>query len=913
MKLTILINYQKDIAKLVKTLKSITGADPNWKNEIRIMLLVSSDLTTVEQNRLEEFTINNSNISEVIVPEGNIWRGFEWGISNAQTPYVMMIKAGDIYLKNSLKTVLDYFNDIQDATDVLAMNGKFGTSENSIEPSFNPKESALYHIDKRENICEMPMTYNAAIFKTGSVQNELFDERHGIDTWEEYVYRIIDKKKTLGYVAEDFMIDGFSKVNPRKTSYNTDKDWYLGVLRVHCTLLIESYQKKYGNVPLFIQYRLLYNLKIRFLANKSRENKNILNDEELSVFFDICKMILNYIDDSLLIAAPNYSDRIQLTYALQYYFLSIKYGEKLNLEYFLEHTESEPEAGLYAKVNGRKLPNRINANIRLDVTNYENGYLIFDFSAPNYLWNGNIEFQALFNDKEIEIEKTIRYTKVNFFGQEPYQRYTFRVKIQNSKLQKKNRFRFCIKQSNEVIYLPITSGRYPSRITSKLPYSYWCFGKYMLFLTEMKKDGVKNEITIEKSNFLKHLKREILFLCDMPKPEFRAKKACLHRILYWVTYPVLHRKNIWLTYDKLYKGGDCGEYFYKYMVSRKDSGVVPQYVINLDAADRIRLEEEGYTPLIHGSLKHRMYYLHSKMIFATHAGIYDFNGISKKELPFFQDLLNADATCIQHGLTVQYLAFNANRAYNNNKRYYCASKYEIQNLLAPDYGYDDESVIRLTGIPRYDGLVNNDKRQILITPTWRSYIALPQLDKSSMRPYSPDFKNTDYFRIYNNLISDKRLVETARKTGYKLIYLIHPAVSQQIRDYTIHEGVEIISALDINYEKILNESSLMVTDYSGVQFDFAYMRKPIVYYHPKELPPHYQEGGFFYDKQGFGEICEKNEEIVDCLCDYMERDCALKPFYKNRQDDFFEYDDSKNCQRIFEDALAFQKAKGTYR
>ena len=76
------------------------------------------------------------------------------------------------------------------------------------------------------------------------------------------------------------------------------------------------------------------------------------------------------------------------------------------------------------------------------MTNYENGYLIFDFSAPNYLWNGNIEFQALFNDKEIEIEKTIRYTKVNFFGQEPYQRYTFRVKIQNSKLQKKIDFVF---------------------------------------------------------------------------------------------------------------------------------------------------------------------------------------------------------------------------------------------------------------------------------------------------------------------------------------------------------------------------------------------------------------------------------------------------------------------------------------
>ena len=34
----------------------------------------------------------------------------------------------------------------------------------------------------------------------------------------------------------------------------------------------------------------------------------------------------------------------------------------------------------------------------------------------------------------------------------------------------------------------------------------------------------------------------------------------------------------------------------------------------------------------------------------------------------------------------------------------------------------------------------------------------------------------------------------------------------------------------ISYEDLLTESSLMVTDYSGVQFDFAYMKKPIIYY-----------------------------------------------------------------------------------
>lgn len=256
---------------------------------------------------------------------------------------------------------------------------------------------------------------------------------------------------------------------------------------------------------------------------------------------------------------------------------------------------------------------------------------------------------------------------------------------------------------------------------------------------------------------------------------------------------------------------------------------------------------------------------------------------------------------------MQDLAFNANQAFNNNKLYYCASKYEVKNLLQPQYGYLDPSAVRLKGLARFDGLVSRDQKQILITPTWRNYIALCPNAKNESRPYSKLFKDTDYYKIYNSLITDHKLLDTAKKTGYKLIYLVHPNIGEQAVDFEKKEGVEIVSALGVNYEKILCESSLMLTDYSGVQFDFAYMRKPVVYYHPPKLPPHYVEGGFFYDTQGFGEICTEHQELVDTLCAYMESGCALKPFYRDRQDDFFAFSDHENCKRIFEDAYAWQK------
>lgn len=103
---------------------------------------------------------------------------------------------------------------------------------------------------------------------------------------------------------------------------------------------------------------------------------------------------------------------------------------------------------------------------------------------------------------------------------------------------------------------------------------------------------------------------------------------------------------------------------------------------------------------------------------------------------------------------------------------------------------------------------------------------------------------------------------------------------------------------DLSYEQILTESSLMVTDYSGVQFDFAFMKKPLVYFHPSELPAHYDDGGFFYDTMGFGEICTESDQLVDTLCEYMENGCKMKPEYVKRVEDFYEFNDShENCER----------------
>ena len=99
---------------------------------------------------------------------------------------------------------------------------------------------------------------------------------------------------------------------------------------------------------------------------------------------------------------------------------------------------------------------------------------------------------------------------------------------------------------------------------------------------------------------------------------------------------------------------------------------------------------------------------------------------------------------------------------------------------------------------------------------------------------------------------------------------------------------------------MLTEASLMVTDHSGIQYDFAYMKKPIVYYHPETLPPQYMAKTMNYEEMGFGPVCKSEDELVNSIISAMQDGCKMNVEYDKRVSDFFTYSDHNNCERIFE-------------
>lgn len=667
---------------------------------------------------------------------------------------------------------------------------------------------------------------------------------------------------------------------------NYDILWYKNIFNA-----IKSLNKfsvaTYTNVLEFIQYSYMYLIKNILNENANTKNKHIIIDNLKEEFYASLKKVLEKTNDEIIV--KNRGNKL-----INYYLLNLKYGK------------TEPEykffnAAICIENNNKIIFNAEDEIIKILTMDYKDGNILITARYPFPFDDSKLNIVIKYNNKTIKVHKNPLYSEYRLFGEKIYDEYVFDAKIPLKRSSEKRYIEFFIQniEGTSEVKLDIGFIKPTSKLT-KLKNSYWDCNNYTL--------NYRNKsLMVLNNSKLRHVKRELKCVTSLILNKNKTvKKAGWLRFIYNLTKPFF-KKEIWLFEDKIFKGGDNGEYLYSYACKQKDR-IKKYYVLDKNSIDAKRFRKEKKKFLNYGTLKHKLLFLNSNIVFETHNSATKHHAFDDDIEKYFRDLYKSDNVCIQHGLSVQYIPHLVNRINDNLKMFFLASPVEEQNLKNKEYAYEGyEDVLRITGSPRYDGLKNNDKKQILITPTWRNYLAMPATNIASSRSKNNNFKNSNYFKIYNKLINSKKLIETAKQTGYKIIYLLHPCTSPQIDDFDKNKYVELIAATDnLNYEKILTESSLMVTDYSGVQFDFAYMYKPIIYFHPEELPPSYDEGEYKYNTMALGEIVKKSDELVDMLCDYMRNDCKIKEEYKGRIDKFFKFHDYNNCKRIYEDVINYR-------
>ena len=893
MSVSVIVPYLESGELILKTADSIKRQKSVDTKDIELLVIDITPESDAEQ-RLASY----SNIRVIKRPDIQTEaEAYNAALQELSADYAVVARPGDVfgshYFTNAFKAVKSkcaFAAPLRFCINPVYSRYKYICRTNYEKKYYNTKAN----INNRPSLLQMEIDGN--IIKSEVLKKYPADPAYRFEFFHDVMLRLQDDCPEY-YAMADASFNSFMPLSDDSAYFvpSNHIEWYKESIDSFLTPLIERMQKKHKQLPYFIQYYLMYAISARFLANMNNRNKRNMSEDELQAFLDACKTILGYVDDTVVLNAGKHKALGYSEEAAEMFYM-LKYDKDL---YTMPQSLLEANEDVVLGCDGVQIARMQGQRVGLHVLDYTDGKLLVDGSFRQVFNLNNFDLYAVWNGKRVELENNDRYSLTKYFGISAYKKFTFRLVLDiNDKLSKQS-LQFFARYRNTCVPLQFSYLQHWAKFAASPAGGYWRFNKYMATINQ------NREIVIERASALKTLKRELLYL---PRVFLDSKRCFFTRIQYWLTRPYFRRKRIWLMYDKLYKGGDSSEYLYRFCKGKKD-GVTRYYIIDKNTSDYRQMKKDGLHPVKTGSLKHKMAFLNADVALITNSQCFPFNGYSLDRSRFIRDLCNFPTMCLQHGLSVQKCAMAQQRIIDNTRMYFIASKYEEKNLLNHAYSYQGMDVLKMTGIGRYDGLISNDQREILISPTWRMYNAMPvTTSEGEQRSYNPDFKNTVYYRIYNDLINDQKLIETAKRTGYKIKYLLHPILSAQVDDYTPDPYVEVISSVgDMSYEKILTESSLMVTDYSGVQFDFAYMKKPLVYFHPDELPAHYDDGGFFYDTMGFGEICTTSDQLVDTLCDYMEHDCRMKPEYIARVDDFYHHDDHNNCHRIYDEIMKFQQ------
>jgi len=448
-----------------------------------------------------------------------------------------------------------------------------------------------------------------------------------------------------------------------------------------------------------------------------------------------------------------------------------------------------------------------------------------------------------------------------------------------------------------VIWLPVSDNSSLSVSIDGIPANYKVLGK--------KYEGSILVADIQK-NFESEIINEKSFL-----PKIRVLRYLARLSSYLPNY-----QNAWVFMDRDVQADDSAEHLYRY-VRKIDPSINARFVLRKSSHDWIRLEKEGFDLIPFGSIRHMIILFNADHLISSHADNYVINYPPHS---WFKGILKYRYTFLQHGVTHNNLAY-----WLNNKPielFITATELEYKSIASEDSSYKFTSKeVRLTGFARHDDLLeksqshtkNNGKKTLLIMPTWRQNLVGKTEWMSNNRSKNDAFYSSQYAQSWKQFLHSDSLKELVSTHDLNVVFFPHANMApyldwfdapSYIHSVTHHAGKSI--------QDFFVEASIMLTDYSSVAFEIAYLEKPVMYYQFDSQQvfggEHLTEKGYFdYHKDGFGPVYETEEDVLLGLEKILDNNCKLKDKYLSRATKTFKFRDGKCCQRIYEAILDLDK------
>jgi CDP-glycerol glycerophosphotransferase (TagB/SpsB family) len=136
-----------------------------------------------------------------------------------------------------------------------------------------------------------------------------------------------------------------------------------------------------------------------------------------------------------------------------------------------------------------------------------------------------------------------------------------------------------------------------------------------------------------------------------------------------------------------------------------------------------------------------------------------------------------------------------------------------------------------------------------------------------------------------------------------VVFLPHPNVSEVVGRLRLPEHVEAQSYAGHDVQQLIAHAVVMITDYSSVSFDAAYLDRPVVYFQfdaDRVLDGGHNGRPGYYDHQlhGFGPVTTTIQDAVAAAGQIITVDGGRPaPLYARRIEQAFPDRDGRCCER----------------
>ena len=870
-KYTIITAFYNSEKYLKESIESVINQDIDFEDNVQYILVDDGSTDNSKDIALEYQKLYPDNILVLSKENGGVASARNLGLKYIEGEFVNFLDSDDKFCTNSLRVIDDFLSSHKDI-DVVAM-----------PLIYFDRKTGDHHLNykfEKEGVIDLEEMYNyphshisSSFIRYDALKNHDFEERlvNGSDLL--FMNKILIDIKKYGVVNSTHYnyrkrLDATSIMDNAKKS----KRYFTEKMELCHKELINYSLKKDGKVSKFIQYLIAQELNA--IATSRNYEKILTEPEEIDEFWNCFRDILSYIDYEII------KTHKYLSFFVKSFFTYIKNNDF--------HFEINPERTQVILRSNDFLINRLHKHkITLDYIEIRNNRLLIGGFMRSKCKSSSITLKARLKKPSGEMEyyncKYLTYPNSGhrdkkLLGITWEYFYNFEVSIPLTEDDYKINFEVLFEEDGETatFHPKILLASYCN--LSELSNYFVSGSKIVLF-----KD---NSIHVVKNSVPFRNRLEFDSMRDISDSDKEFSKHAIHiRILCALLFIFLRNRRIWLFMDHPTFGGDNAKQLFEYSCNQKDN-IAKYYIADKDTPQFDEMKKIDRHVIPWGSLKHKILYLYGEKIISSYANRNLLNPFYLSDPDLFCGLTTIKTCFLQHEVSRVNLSINPRKYYYNFYLFLTDSDYERDYTTDCIYNYSAETAQTL-GFPRYDNLEDkSSSKKILFIPAWRKYI------------HNEDFfKRSEYFEYLTDFLNNKELLNLIKENGYELIF--RPPVEMLPFIESLNISDEIHVSIDENYNDLINTSSLLITDYSDVFFDFSYLKKPVIYYRWNDRY-NYKRKYFDFETMGFGEIINTPDRLMGKIKEYIETDCEMEDIYKKRVNDFFKYIDNDNSERVYD-------------